>query len=52
MGFGYVAVIFGYTLLYEAQKVFVFLIASAALFLSGTMEILCGFYSLTTTDDN
>jgi hypothetical protein len=52
MGFGNVAVIFGYTLLYEAQLVFVILVASAVLLLSGTMELLCGFYSLTTTDVN
>ena len=52
MGVGNVAVYFGYTQLYEAQLVFVILPASAALLLSGSMELSCGFYSLKTTDDN
>jgi len=52
MGVGYVAVCYGYTLLYEAQLVFMILIVSAALIRSGTMGLLCGFYLFTTTDDN
>jgi hypothetical protein len=52
MGFVNVAVAFVYDPLYETQLVFVNLVATAALILRGTMELLCGFYSLTTTDNN
>jgi hypothetical protein len=51
MGFRNVTVAFVYALLYETQLVFVNLVATAALILRGTMELLCRFYSLTTTDN-
>jgi len=51
MGVWNVAVCFGYILFYEAQLIFMNLVASTAILHIGKME-LCGFYSLTTTEDN